>query len=235
MSLGQARIIKAASLTASPSRAASTPPSSSEATRVVGLARRLPREVFEAHGEAARILIDARRKASDIVAEAKASAASRTEIAVEEACEREIARVAVEVLVARSNENQADTHRLDRILELAVLLAERLVGEALAVDAARVGTLALEALKQARGARRVRVEACPEDVAALTELLTTSLGDGVALIEPSSDLTRGSLIVHTELGRVDARVRPQLSRLSLALRELLAESPAEGEKKRPRG
>ena len=80
----------------------------------------------------------------------------------------------------------------------------------------------------------MRIEACPDDVAALGELLA-SLGEGVATIEPSAELSRGSLVVHTELGRVDARLTPQLSRLAEALREVLRGSESLQRKGSPPG
>jgi len=109
---------------------------------------------------------------------------------------------------------------LDHTLQLATALAERLIGEALQIDPTRVGALAVDALRETRGARQLRVEACPLDLPVLQELLA-SLGEGVATLEPSNELSRGSLIVHTELGRVDARLAPQLGRLAEALREVL--------------
>ena len=66
----------------------------------------------------------------------------------------------------------------------------------------------------------MRIEAHVDDVAAL-ETMLASLGDGIFSIEPSSELTRGSLFIHTELGGVDARLAPQLARLAEALRDAL--------------
>lgn len=220
MTIERARIIKATAV-ASPS----TPsPQRSNLVQSVALARRVPHAVVDAHAEAERIVNDARASATKLIAEASANIANNAEAAAREAREREIARLAAEVLMARSSEEQRAERELDRTVELAVLLAERLIGEALILEPARVGALALEALKETRGARQVRVEACPDDVPALKESLAT-LGDGVATIEASSELPRGSLVVHTELGRVDARLAPQLARLSEALREVLRPSP----------
>jgi flagellar biosynthesis/type III secretory pathway protein FliH len=120
----------------------------------------------------------------------------------------------------RAGAERRAERELDRTIELAVLQAERHVGEAIAVEPARVTAIAAGALRETRGARQLRIEACPGDVAALNDLLA-ALGEGVASIEENSELSRGSLVVHTELGRVDARLTPQLSRLAEALREVL--------------
>jgi flagellar biosynthesis/type III secretory pathway protein FliH len=65
----------------------------------------------------------------------------------------------------------------------------------------------------------VRIEACPEDIPALRDALGAVAED--AEVEADAGLPRGSLVVHTELGHVDARLAPQLARLAEALREAL--------------
>jgi flagellar assembly protein FliH/type III secretion protein L len=186
------------------------------------LARRVPAKVVDAHEEAARIVAEARAHAEAILAEAKGSVAAVVEAAARDAREEAIARVTAEHLAERLSEEERVERHLDRTIDLAVLLAERLVGEALAVDPARITALARGALVEARGARRLRIEACPDDLPAL-EAMLASLGASVATVEASADLARGSLVVHTELGRVDARLAPQLARLAPALREALRE------------
>jgi type III secretion protein L len=213
MSVERARVIKAG-------RDANANASANARTET---GRRIPRVVVDAHAVAAGLVEDARAKANAIVDEASAKA---TAIAVEvarETREAEIARVTAEVLVARAGAERSAEKELDRTVEVAVLLAERLVGEAIAVEPARIVALARGALEETRGARQMRIEASAEDVGALKEMLA-ALGDGVATIEVSPDLARGSLVVHTELGRVDARLAPQLGRLAAALREVLRES-----------
>jgi flagellar biosynthesis/type III secretory pathway protein FliH len=40
-------------------------------------------------------------------------------------------------------------------------------------------------------------------------------------VNADATLTRGSLVVHTDLGTIDAQLRPQLDRLAKALREAM--------------
>lgn len=207
MTLRRARVIKGALPATGEAAPATT--LTSPATRGEELGRRVPRATLDARDDAARILAEARAEATRIGEEAARAAR-----------EREIARVAAEVLVLRRTEEERAERELDRTVQLAVLLAERLVGEALRVEPERIAALAAEALRETRGARRVRVEASAEDVATL-EGLVAELGLDVAEVAPSAELGRGSLVVHTELGRVDARLAPQLARLAEALREAL--------------
>ena len=215
MSVERARVIKAGTGPSHTSVTVAQDPAA--ATR---LAVRMPAVVVDAHADAERILAAARAKADDIVAQATESARAHADQVARDARETELARLAAEVIVVRSGAERRAERELDRTIELAVLLAERLVGEALAVEPARVSALAEGALRETRGARQLRIEASPGDVPTLTELLS-ALGEGVATLEANAELSRGSLIVHTELGRVDARLTPQLSRLAEALREVL--------------
>lgn len=204
MTIGHARIIKATRTSTSPSTIAGVGPS-------IGgdRARRVPREVIDAKAEADRILREARAAAEDVASEA-----------AREARAKEIARVAAELIALRVTEETKATREIDRTIAIATLLAERIVGEEIATDPSRIGALAVEALKETRGARQIRIEASRADAAALEQILG-ELGVDIATVEPSDELGRGSLVVHTELGRVDARLEPQLARLAAALREAM--------------
>jgi len=177
------------------------------------MARRIPAAVIDAQAEAALILEHARGSAAEVASEA-----------AREAREREVARVAAELVALRITEETRATREIDRTIAIATLLAERIVGEALVLDPARIGALAVEALKETRGARKVRIESSPADVEALERILAElapTVGASVIAVEPNAELARGSLVVHTELGRVDARLEPQLGRLAEALRETM--------------
>lgn len=79
--------------------------------------------------------------------------------------------------------------------------------------------MAKAVLSESKGARKTRIEANPIDVDAL-HAHTVSLGESI-LVEPNADLARGSLVLHTDLGTIDARLTPQLERLARALRDAL--------------
>jgi flagellar assembly protein FliH/type III secretion protein L len=219
MSVERARVIKA-SAGAGASHTSDTVAQDGDVAARLRVATRLPAVVVDARAEAARIVAEARAKAAAIVAEATASAGAMAEEIARDARETALARLAAEVLVVRSGAERRAERELDHTIQIAVLLAERLVGEAIAVEPARLAALAEGALKETRGARQLRIETCPDDVAALSTFLAP-LGEGAVTIEANAEMSRGSLVVHTELGRVDARLTPQLSRLAEALREVL--------------
>jgi flagellar assembly protein FliH/type III secretion protein L len=209
--ISRARVIKG---DATPDADATTP---GDATTNVDVgtgvrARRVAAEILAAREEAAKIVAEA-------CARAAADATSVATAAATEAREQEVARLAASFLALRADEAQRAEREADRLVELAVILAERLVGEAIRVEPARIVTLAAAAIDEARGAGSVRIDACPEDVPALRE----ALGDvaRITKIEADISLGRGSLVVHTDIGRIDARLETQLAALSKAVREAL--------------
>jgi flagellar assembly protein FliH/type III secretion protein L len=206
MTLARARVLKA------DPEVTQTTAGASRHGNVDRRARRIAAELIEARTEAARILAEAKAQASAVRAEAASSAARS-------AREQEVAKLAAGFLALRHAEAQRLEADRDRIIELAVVLAERLLGDALRLDPSRIAELAAAALCEARGARRVRIDASPFDVAALTDALAAIGQD--ADIRPDDGLGRGSLVVHTDLGRIDGRLEPQLAVLASAVREAL--------------
>jgi flagellar assembly protein FliH/type III secretion protein L len=207
MSIERARVIKARFV---------GDPTPSSPSFIMG--RRVAREEVEARAAAAQIVARAQAEASAIVESARASIAKIED----DAREREIAKVAAELVASRAGEESRAERELDRTVEIARLLAERLVGEAIRVEPERIAALAHEVLRETRGARRIRIEASPEDAPTLARLLGEA--GRVTEVVPDPALARGSLVVHTELGRIDGRLAPQLSRLADALEEALRES-----------
>jgi flagellar biosynthesis/type III secretory pathway protein FliH len=182
---------------------------------------KLTRAEIDAKERAARTLADAKRTADAIVSEARAKAQSVAQTAAREAAEAEQAKVAALYAALRVREERSAETQLDKSVELARVLAERLLGESLMVDAQTVAKLARQALAEAQGARTVRIEAHPDDLASLKQHITILNIGQVASITPDATLERGSLRLHTDLGTIDAQLRPQLERLAAALRDAL--------------
>jgi flagellar biosynthesis/type III secretory pathway protein FliH len=174
------------------------------------------------HLAAQRIVEDARREAEGILRSARQEASSIAERAADEAAKAEHAKLAG-LYLAFSAENERRAERdLDRTVSLAVLLAERLLGQALDARPELVAALARQALEEARGARRATIEANPLDAEALERhLVDVGMKQGAFDVRASPELSRGSLRVHTNLGTLDATLAPQLERLAKALRDAL--------------
>jgi flagellar biosynthesis/type III secretory pathway protein FliH len=197
MTLARARIIKGAF------------PTEGDVTRPGPIdplfGRRVPREVMDARAEAERILTAAREGAAKVAAQAAG-----------EAREQETARLAAQFLALKKADEDRAERDLARAIDIATVLAERLVGEGLRIEPQRIAELAASALAETRGARHVRIDAHPDDVTPLREALA-AVGHA-AEVNADGSLARGSLVVHTDVGTIDARLRPQLARLADALR-----------------
>lgn|GEM_PF-1168072 len=225
---GRARVLKRAELEGlglglpelpSAPETKTAPNAPSESARGLPLVRRVSRAELEARERAEQILKAASERARRIEDEAKRSVETRVAAAVAEATEREVARISAEWLACKAQMQAEKSGDIARIVDVAVALAERLIGEAIATEPTRIHALAVSAFEQVRGATDVRIEVCREDSAALEQLLADA--GVVATLEISDSLERGSLVVYTNLGHVDARLRPQLERLAQAVRAVL--------------
>jgi flagellar biosynthesis/type III secretory pathway protein FliH len=185
-----------------------------------GAVRKLAKTELDARETAKHLLAEATVRAESIIAAARVEAANVGEIAARAAAESEHAKLGALYLALRSREAELDEAGLDRAVELARVLAERLVGESLAVDPATIAKLARQALLEARGARTVHIAAHPDDVAPLREHLSL-LTASVASVTADATIDRGSLRLRTDLGTLDAHITPQLERLAASLRDAL--------------
>jgi flagellar biosynthesis/type III secretory pathway protein FliH len=159
-------------------------------------------------------------RARVIVAAAEAQARSLHDEAREEGRKEGAASLAAAWVKLRTEEAGRDERDLDRTTEVARVMAERLVGEALELDPGKVRALARQVLASARYSRRVVFSAHPTDADALRADLG-ALGLEGAAIEIHVDVTRtrGSLLIETDLGTLDANLTLQLDRLARSLRD----------------
>jgi flagellar biosynthesis/type III secretory pathway protein FliH len=182
--------------------------------------RVVSRTVVEAEQRARELLEEAERKARELVAAATRESADVRSRAEAEGRAEGAAALAAKAVAWAAHEARADERQLDRIVQVAQLLAERLLGEALRLDPTRVLALARQALTEARGARRITIVAHPEDARALEPLLEEPLlRDATVRVTVDPQRERGSLRLDTELGSLDADLAPQLARLARRLRE----------------
>lgn len=217
MKLGQGRIVKAEGL------AGATPVTLEVEDKTLPRGQLVRREVLDAAERARSLVAAAEAQAAKLINDAERASAELHLRAEAEARADASAKIAARALALRHHEARADERALDRSVELARLLAERLLGESLRVAPEQVIALARQALSEARGARRITLVAHPED-AKLLEFSLPNLGLDVAVVLVRADpaRSRGNLRIETEIGALDAELAPQLERLSLKLRESLS-------------
>ena len=184
--------------------------------------RRIAREELESRLTAERVAEEARSQANAIVARAREEANGAAAEIAREAREEAEARVAAQWLALRQGESARLVQGSDKIVAVAVALAERLLGAALDLRPELIAQLARVAIDEARGAQRIAIEAHPLDV----ELLRQSLRDAhlehqLVEIRANEALARGDLRLKTDVGTIDAKLSTRLDRLAIALRDPL--------------
>jgi flagellar biosynthesis/type III secretory pathway protein FliH len=162
----------------------------------------------------------AEQGARAILEDAERTAGSMRDQARAEGRQEGAAELAAAWIQLRAEESARDERDLDRTVELARAMAERLIGESIVLDPAKIVSMARQTLASARQARQVVVRAHPADAETLRAHLS-SLGLEQAAIEIHADetRTRGSLLLETDLGILDADLTIQLDRLARSLRD----------------
>jgi flagellar biosynthesis/type III secretory pathway protein FliH len=218
MTLPRGKVIKASSTAAS--RAPCSPPGAGTVVASAKIGRLVKAAAADASLRASAIVAAAEDQARAILAGAEARARGIGDLAHEEGRRAGLADLAAAWVKLRTEQEARDERDLDRTTELARFMAERLIGESLAVAPAQIQSIARQALASARQSRRIAVRAHPDDAAALRRDLA-SLGLEGSAIEIHADpgRTRGSLLFDTDLGTLDANLTLQLDRLARSLRD----------------
>jgi flagellar biosynthesis/type III secretory pathway protein FliH len=184
--------------------------------------RRMAREELEARLAAERIVHEARSQAETILVGARDQARGEAAKCAQEALEQAEATIAAQWLALRRAEGDRLERDAESVLAVAVVLAERLLGAALDLDPARIADLARAAIAEARGARRITIEAHPLDAQALRlHLRAAGLDPQSVEVREGEALARGQLRLQTDVGTIDAKLAPRLERLAAALRDTL--------------
>ena len=205
------KVIKGDTATPEPARPAAPAPKRSV----------LDSENFEARQEAQAIVERARRQAAEIIAEAEA----QKEVFVDEG--REIGRQEV---LAQAEEIKARAHLVrdqmlldakDDILELALKVAEKIIGRDLERDPEIIVDICATAIETTRANKAMVLKMNPADAAVLRENqkdLLGRVGQLVAIaIKEDPEVGQGGVIIQTDGGTTDAQLDTQIEMLRQVL------------------
>jgi flagellar biosynthesis/type III secretory pathway protein FliH len=181
----------------------------------------LDRREVEARERARLVVAHAEEEALRVRTEAEAE---REEIrrAAAEAGRAEGLASAAAMLASVATVKEQRAAGLERELaEVAIALARKIVGRALAIEPALVIELARGALQAIRSRREVTLRVHPDDAPLLrtaSPVLAALLDRTPGLVlREDAGLARGDVVAETEAGRVDARVEAQLALLEHAV------------------
>lgn len=173
---------------------------------------------LEALADAERVRSLAEREAREIRERAMGDAAEIRRRAAEES------RAEAAALLVRAREHTGATLERagEQLTRLAVAIAEKLLGEALRLDPARVEQIVAGCVQRvgAQGGRRIVLRVSPEDLA-IVERALPRLGRLVEAdqlqVQPDPAVGPGGCLVDSELGQLDGRLETQLQAILQAL------------------
>jgi flagellar assembly protein FliH len=165
---------------------------------------------------------DARQQAQQILDAAKTGAVAIKAAAVAEGRADGYAEVAQLLLKAHRTFDSALAAAEQDLIRLAVTSAERIVHEELKLDPGHIRAIVTEALQRVRQAKQLRVFVHPEDKLLLQS--SQSVGEPLVLLDQVSlledaELSRGSCVVSSEWGEIDARIETRLDLIREALQK----------------
>jgi flagellar biosynthesis/type III secretory pathway protein FliH len=184
--------------------------------------RRIAKSVVDANRLAAARLEAADEKARAVVAEAEDAARIVGARALEEARQAAAAELVGAWARLRAEEAKSNEKNVERLVELARAMAERVLSESLRLHPETVLAIAHQVLASARHAKRIALRAHPEDADVIRRAIASlPLEHDVFEIHADEARPRGGLLLDTDLGFLDANLTVQLDRLARALRDSL--------------
>ena len=177
---------------------------------------------------AAEIVAHARATAESVAAAAEAAGREAGYAAgLEEGRSRVAAAEAALAAVARELDAAARSHRehVERLAaELAVALAEKVVGTTLYIRPELVVDVVATALRGLQDRGRVVVEVSPEDLELVKGAIAgIAESEGLARVDvvPERRVDRGGCLVHTDEAEIDATATAQLARAAEIVRDAI--------------
>jgi len=178
-------------------------------------------EEYEAHTQAKQIVLDAQRRADEIKAEAIRYKEEVFAKAKEEAKADVQARQAEEIARAKMEAGQIIENAEKDIVDLALAVANRILGRDLERDPNLVMEICANAIEVARASKAMTFRVNPEDGKLLREKrprLMELIGRQVDLaIRDDAEIERGGCIIQTDYGTIDAQIRTQFEMLRTLL------------------
>ncbi len=211
--LNKARIIKASALQ---DKQLQPLASGTSGARVIKQAQVQAQEAAEhirekARTDAEKIRTEAQQQAQQLRAQAHA-----------EGYAEGMARATAECVKLATIEAQLDSRSLQRSVEMARVLAERLLGREMATDPSAISAMAAQVLSEVRGASRITLYVSPIDHAELSNQLgQLGVSSAAMSLEQDEALSSGDFRLATNVGSLEATLGSRLALLSQKLHESL--------------
>lgn len=183
----------------------------------------IKRNVELARQQATEIAARAQKEAERIVAEARREAEELLDSAKRDGYESGLAYWNEMLAAARQSRDDYIARNEPALLQLAVRIAEKLIGEELSASPEKIVTVVREALCSVARAKSVVLQLHPADAAVLEEHMSVLRGAAgpkreIEIVSNAS-LARGDCVIESDIGIIDARLETQLRNMERALTE----------------
>lgn len=189
--------------------------------------------VAHALSEAQTIIDAARRRATEIDAEAQRVRQEASEAGYQDGYQRGLEDASKNAVRLIEESSVVAEQLADEGARLAVAIAKSVLGEEIRTSPEKIQQLARRALQESMVIESVIIRANPEDVSALEKIRPelSRIASGLPVsIEGDDQLTRGSCLVQTDFGVADASVSTLVDAVAERLRISLPK--AHGKKNR---
>ena len=178
-------------------------------------------EVYDAHQKAKEIIEAAERQAAQLLEKATRER-DAVVAAAKEAGRQEGLAQATEVLLRAKKEAAGIVAGAEKqLVELSLLVAEKIIGSSLQADPESVLAICAQAIESVRQQKELVLRVNPEDAIILRngrKKLMDMLGRTKDIaVREDPEVARGGCIIETENGSVDAQLKTQLQMLEEAL------------------
>jgi flagellar biosynthesis/type III secretory pathway protein FliH len=178
----------------------------------------MPRSVAAAHEQAAAIKRRALTECAELRAQTEVELNALRVQTQADGRAAGYAELAALLLKQKAREAEVETAALGRVSTIARLLAERIIGQAVVLDPALLGSMALTALDEVRGARQIQIYVHPADELHVARpLAALRLPSASVSVVCDAQLAPGQLRITTDNGAFQADLGQRLDLLRDAL------------------
>ena len=181
----------------------------------------IKREVQAAHVQAEIVLDEARQRAAEIVKSAEEGAEKQLDAARQQGYAAGLAEWNQCLLAAWKARDEYIKRNETSLLQLAIQVARKIIGEELRLAPEQVVSIAREALRSAPHGRNLVLQVHPDDEAAvrgqLSRLQKSLAGSRQIEVTSNAAVARGGCLIESDFGIVDAQLETQLDVMSRAL------------------
>ena len=185
------------------------------------LSSRIPKAVTDASQQASETIAKARNEAEEILRATRLEQETLIAAARQQGYADGLGKWNDALIEAWDSRNRYLAENETVVVQLAMAVARKIVGETANIDPSAVLQSARQAIRSARGEQKLRLRVRPEDESVMLqqaiELKRSNSEIGEIQVVADESITLGGCIVESPLGTIDAQFSTQLQSLERAI------------------